>query len=167
MHPHLLFKFALTLACASGLLQIVCAQDLSPRAYMITPLHSNAVTLVYSFSDGGIAFEGAVPITDSNARISTSVVSLYHSLRLFGRSANFTAVLPYSVGNFSGKVLSNETNVYRSGLLDSSYRFSVNLIGGPAMDGPQFVKWRQKLLLGASLKVVAPTGQYDPTKLIN
>ena len=28
-------------------------------------------------------------------------------------------------------------------------------------------KWRQKTLLGVSLKVVAPTGQYDPTKLIN
>ena len=27
--------------------------------------------------------------------------------------------------------------------------------------------WRQKSILGASLKVVAPTGQYDPTKLIN
>ena len=28
-------------------------------------------------------------------------------------------------------------------------------------------KWHQKLLIGASIKVVAPTGQYDPTKLIN
>ena len=31
----------------------------------------------------------------------------------------------------------------------------------------KFMKWKQKVLLGASLKVVAPTGQYDPTKLIN
>jgi Putative MetA-pathway of phenol degradation len=31
----------------------------------------------------------------------------------------------------------------------------------------QFAGWKQKILLGASLKVVAPTGQYDPTKLIN
>lgn len=29
------------------------------------------------------------------------------------------------------------------------------------------MKWQQKILLGVSLKVVAPTGQYDPTKLIN
>jgi hypothetical protein len=28
-------------------------------------------------------------------------------------------------------------------------------------------KWKQKTLLGVSLKVVAPTGQYDPTKLVN
>ena len=28
-------------------------------------------------------------------------------------------------------------------------------------------KWKQKTLLGVSLKVLAPTGQYDPTKLVN
>ncbi len=31
----------------------------------------------------------------------------------------------------------------------------------------QFAKWKQKTILGASVKVVAPTGQYDPTKLVN
>jgi hypothetical protein len=31
----------------------------------------------------------------------------------------------------------------------------------------EFVKWKQKTLLGASLKVIAPTGQYDGTKLVN
>jgi hypothetical protein len=43
----------------------------------------------------------------------------------------------------------------------------VNLKGGPALPLNEFVKWRQKMLIGVSLKVVAPTGQYDPTKLIN
>ena len=31
----------------------------------------------------------------------------------------------------------------------------------------EFRKWRQKTILGASLKLVPATGQYDPTKLIN
>ena len=31
----------------------------------------------------------------------------------------------------------------------------------------EYGKWQQKTLLGFSFKVVAPTGQYDPTKLIN
>ena len=30
------------------------------------------------------------------------------------------------------------------------------------MPAPTFVKWKQKMLLGASLKIIAPTGQYDP-----
>jgi hypothetical protein len=64
-------------------------------------------------------------------------------------------------------VFGTETNVYRSGLFDAVFRFSVNLVGAPAMELSDFRKWRQKTLVGASLKVVAPTGQYDPTKLIN
>jgi hypothetical protein len=47
-------------------------------------------------------------------------------------------------------------------------RFSVNLIGGRSMSVEEFRKWRQKTILGASLKLVPPTGQYDPTtKLVN
>jgi hypothetical protein len=143
------------------------AQDLTPRAYVITPLHSNAVTLTYSYSTGNVLFEGAVPITDATANIHLPILGLYHSLGLFGRSANLTVVLPYGIGNFQGKVIGSETNVYRSGLLDSVYRLSVNLKGGPAMDLQSFKKWRQRTLIGASLKIVAPTGQYDPRKLLN
>lgn len=57
--------------------------------------------------------------------------------------------------------------VYRSGLLDSVFRLSVNLKGAPAMSPKGFRSWRQKTLIGASLTVSAPTGQYDPTRLIN
>jgi hypothetical protein len=44
-------------------------------------------------------------------------------------------------------VLSQQRSVYRSGLLDSDARFSVNLYGGPSMDLPKFAKWKQKVLL--------------------
>jgi hypothetical protein len=52
-------------------------------------------------------------------------------------------------------------------MLDSSFRFSVNLLGGPAMEPKEMAKWKQKRLLGASFKLIAPTGQYSGTKLIN
>jgi hypothetical protein len=64
-------------------------------------------------------------------------------------------------------VVGAETNAYRSGALDSAFRLSVNLKGGPAMDVQEFREWQRKMLVGINLKVVAPTGQYDPTKLIN
>ena len=143
------------------------AQDLAPRAYLITPVHSNAVTLTWSFYHGGLDFNNVVPITNASGTYSVPVFSLYHSLSFFGRSANITASLPYAVGTFSGDVGEDRHTLYRSGLADLSARLSVNLIGGPAMEVPQFVKWKQKRILGASLKVVAPTGQYDPHKLIN
>jgi hypothetical protein len=39
------------------------AQDLARRAYVITPLHFNAVTLTWSFYDGGLNLNGSVPVT--------------------------------------------------------------------------------------------------------
>src|ERR1700746_1683336 len=78
------------------------AQDLAPRAYLITPVHSNAVTLSYSFFGGELLFDGAVPITGATANVSLSVVSYTHSLGICGRSANISASLPYGIGNFRG-----------------------------------------------------------------
>lgn len=142
-------------------------QDLAPRAYLITPEHTNAIIVSCSYYGGNVQFDGTVPITGAVAHISVPILTYYHSLNFFGRSANVTAALPYGVGNFNGTVTGAAAHAYRSGLLDSVYRFAVNLKGGPAMPPEEFQKWRQKRLLGASVKIVAPTGQYDPTKLIN
>jgi len=156
------------LTCGSLLALGLCrAQDLAPRAYLITPSHSNVVTVTYSFQHGNIDTGGAVPITGATADIHVPLLTYYYSFGFFGRAANFTAYLPYGVGNFQGTVAGAEKNAYRSGLLDTGYRLSVNLIGGPAMPLSEFVKWKQRRLLGVSLRVVAPTGQYDPSKLVN
>jgi hypothetical protein len=129
--------------------------------------HSNAVNLTWSFYDGSINFNGALPSSDAKGQYNIGIVSYYHSFGVFGRSANFVAALPYAEGNFRGTAFGVEQHLYRSGLADSVYRVAVNLKGGPAMQPRDFMKWHQKVLLGASLKVNAPTGQYDPTKLIN
>ena len=143
------------------------AQDLAPRAYVITAIHANAVTLTYSFYDGGVNLNGTIPITGATGTYSVPVFSYFHTFSFFGRSANFAGSLPYGVGTFQGSVLGTQRQIYRSGLLDATLRLSVNLKGGAAMSLQQYSKWKQKVLLGASLKLIAPTGQYSPTKLVN
>lgn len=146
---------------------LLCAQTLAPRAYVITPVDSNALTVSTTLYHGGVLFDNAVPIADASGTISLNVATVYHSLSFFGRSANVTLGLPYAVASFQALVVSQQLNTYRSGLGDGVFRFSINLMGGPAMKLSQFTKWRQKRLLGASLLVQAPTGQYDPRLLIN
>ncbi len=163
----LAFKVAWPIAALACSLQMLWAQDLSPRAYVITALHSNAVTLTYSFYDGGLSFNGAIPVTGATGTYSVPIFTYYHSFGLFGHSANVNASVPYAVGTFQGDLIGKEKQLYRSGLLDSTIRVSVNLKGGPAMSPQQYAKWKQKTLLGVSLKVLVPTGQYDPTKLVN
>jgi hypothetical protein len=148
-------------------LRPLMGQELSPRAYFITPVNSNAITVIGSFYTGGLDFNGTIPITGATGTYGISLFSYYHSFGILGRSAIVSGVLPYAVGHFEGSVLGTQMTIYRSGLMDTSFRVSVNLKGGPAMSPQRFVKWKQTALLGVSLKVVAPTGQYDATKLVN
>jgi hypothetical protein len=152
-------------ACLAG--SLCHAQSLAPRAYVITPDHWNAVIITYSFYDGSVLFNGAVPITGASTRVNVPTFSYYRAFNFFGRSANITASLPYGVGHYQGKLVTVERQAYRSGLLDAEFRFSVNLKGGPSMSAKEFSSWRQKTLIGASLTVVTPTGQYYPNRLIN
>ena len=159
-HMRLLLAFMLlcSMAVATCSPQSVLAQDLSPRAYVITPLHSNAIIMTYSFFHGSVLFDGAAPITGATGTYSVPILSYYHSFGLLGRSANMNVSLPYAVGNFQGNVAGQPHQLYRSGLLDFTSRVSVNLKGGPSMPAQEFRKWRQKTLLGVSLKMLAPTG---------
>jgi len=54
------------IAIAAGLLAALVwplyAQDLSPRAFVITPVNSNAVTLICSFFDGKVNFNTSIAV---------------------------------------------------------------------------------------------------------
>ena len=147
--------------------QFISAQELAPRAYLITPVHSNAIVLTWSFYDGAVDFNGVYPYSGTAGVYHIPVLSYYHAFSLIGRSANVTASLPYGAGHFEGLVNAKQQSVYRSGLLDLTARLSVNIYGGKAMPLQELFTWKQKKLLGASLKIVAPTGQYKANALIN
>jgi hypothetical protein len=160
-------KLVLSTVVAGLSLRPLTGQELSPRAYFITPVNSNAITFIGSFYTGGLDFNGTIPITGATGTYGIPIFSYYHSFGILGRSANISGSLPYAVGHFRGSVLGSQMEIYRSGLMDTGFRISVNLKGGPAMSPPRFAKWKQTTLLGLSLKVIAPTGQYDSTKLVN
>ena len=92
MRPLLAFMLSFSMSGAIFSLSPVLAQDLSPRAYVITPLHSNAIIMGYSFFHGGILFEGAAPITGATGTYSVPSLSYYHSFSFLGRSANMNVV---------------------------------------------------------------------------
>ncbi len=156
----------------SGLISMVCligawAQDLAPRAYIVAPVRGNAITITWSNYTGNLNLNGAVPITDATGAYNVPVLSYSRTFGFFGRFASISASVPYGFGNFEGELNGTQKEAYRSGLFDSTVRFAVNLKGGPAMHVKEFLKWKQKLLIGASVKVVIPTGQYDGTKVVN
>jgi len=144
-----------------------CAQDLVPRAYLITPAGSNAITLSYSWNNGAVIFDPSVPVENAKGRFHTSVLSYYHSYALFGRSSNVVVSVPYATGLFEGTVNGITAQASPSGLADARIRFSMNIRGGRAMKLREFRDWREKSLIGVSLTAVVPTGQNDRARVLN
>src|SRR5664279_2146635 len=102
----LALKLVWPMVVAACSFQTLWAQDLAPRAYNLTPLHANAITVTYGFYDGALLFNGVVPINNATGKYNVPVLSYYHSFKMFGHFANITASLPYGVG--TSQEISNE-----------------------------------------------------------
>jgi hypothetical protein len=144
------------------------AQDLEPRAYSASPIGTNFVGFGFGRSSGDITFDPAVPLTDVTGTFYTPALGLGRTFALFGRQALATAALPYAWGDVSGNVGEQRASVHRSGLGDVRARLSVNLRGNPAQTVAEFARRKHRdFIIATSLSVVAPSGQYDNTKLVN
>jgi len=147
----------------------VSAQELEPRAYWITPRGSNAVYFGYTYLHGEVVFHPVLPFKNVDARLNSAFLGYYRAIDFFGRSANITVTLPYVWGTQEGLFLDEFHNVRQSGLADIQARFSVNLLGAKAMAIREFMEFRQDpgTIVGASIRIQAPTGQYNSSRLVN
>jgi len=143
------------------------AQELEPRAYAPNPTGANFVLVGYGYSSGDVVFDPSVPITNVTAHVNQSALFYGRTFGLFGRAASAAVQLPYVWGTVEGDVGEDRRSVYRSGLADLRLRLTANILGGPALAPREFAARAPRTTLGASVVVVAPTGQYDPAKLIN
>jgi hypothetical protein len=143
------------------------AADIEPRAYSNAPVGINFLITGYAQSRGGLSTDPASPIQDARLRINTGAVAYVRTLDIGGKAGKFDVIVPYS--GLSGNALVNGSPAERhvTGLNDPRFRLSVNFIGAPALTAQEFASYRQDLIVGASLQVSAPLGQYDPERLVN
>jgi hypothetical protein len=149
------------------LMESIQAQDLDPRAYIRFPVNSTYFFAGFGYSTGSVVTDPTAPIQDLQADVESPVLGAGHSFSLFGRSAQLTAALPYGWAQLSGIVLGDARTATRSGFGDMRLKFSVLLLGGAAATLGELAKAPRTTLLGTSLTIIAPTGQYFPDKLIN
>jgi hypothetical protein len=143
------------------------AQELEPGAYWPIPTGLNIVTVVNTLNWGDLAFDPSAPIDEASAIINTTAFAFTRAFSLAGRSANAGVVVPVVGGHLEGLYLGVPAEAGRFGLGDPRLRFAMNLYGAPAMPPNAFSSYRQRTLVGVSLTVAPPLGQYDSTKLIN
>jgi len=158
---------------AAGTLSLVLlpvgasAQELEPGAYWPIPVGLNIATVVNSVNWGDLAFDPSAPIDEANATINTTAFAFTRALAVAGRSTNLSVVLPVVGGHVEGRYLGEPAEVGRFGLGDPRVRIAMNLYGAPAMVPKAFAGYRQRMLVGVSLTIAPPLGQYDSAKLIN
>jgi hypothetical protein len=143
------------------------AQDIEPRAYSNAPVGMNFLIGGYAFTQGGIVFDPALPVTDPDLDTSSAVLAYARVLDLWGMSGKIDTIVPYTW--LSGSASSAGGSIERvvDGLADPRARLSVNMFGAPALSLREFRDYRQDLIVGASLQVSAPLGQYDNRRLVN
>lgn len=128
---------------------------------------TNFLIANYTRSDGDVSTDPSLPISNVHATINTGVVGYSRTFGLFERTASAAIALPYLRGDVSGVVGEQGTRVTRSGLGDLRLRFAQSLAGSPALTPAAFAQHEPTASLGTSLVVIAPTGDYNPSHLVN
>ena len=159
------FRALLAIAFAAA---PVSAQELEPGAYTVSPVGTNLLNVGYVFNDGDVAFDPSLPIEDGSATIHTATIAYGRSVDLAGRSATLLVAVPIVAGHLEGLYLGERAVADRKGFADIRIRVGVNLYGAPARRLPEFAKTPpSKINVGASIAIVAPTGQYDTQRIVN
>ncbi len=143
------------------------AQELDPRAYVHAPVNSTFLVVGFGLSGGGVLTDETLPLTEVKATVEAPSLAVGRTFDLFGKTAQALVAVPYSWAQVFFNVAGSGTNVARTGLADTRLRLSVLLRGAPAASIAEIAKAPRRTIVGASLSVVAPTGQFFPEKLIN
>ncbi len=145
----------------------VQAQEIEPRAYTNAPIGVNFLVAGIGYSEGGISFDPAVRLTNANIKTDLAALAYARVLDIGGQSAKFDLIVPYASLNGTADYIGQPVVRDISGFGDPKLRLSMNFLGAPALTLDQFAGYRHDLIVGGSLQVSLPIGQYDPAKLVN
>ena len=154
---------ALHLAMPIGL----AGQDVAPRVYTPAPVGVNAISLVYAFSTGAVLFDKTLPVENVNGDIHSITGAYSRAIGVFGLAGRVDLVLPFVIGDWQGDVEGIGATTSRTGFADPVARFALFFIGAPALSRAEFAQFKPKTVVGATLRLRVPLGQYDADRLIN
>lgn len=157
----------LLLVVVPGWADSACAQDLEPRSYTNIPVGLNFLVAGYGYTEGSVLSDPSIPVEDADLRVHSSLLSYARSLDFWGRSGKVDVIVPYASADGSGSFMGEKRQRDISGFADPRFRVSVNLYGAEAMSLKEYADYQQDVILGASLQVAPPLGQYDADKLLN
>ncbi|HRZ07448.1 MAG TPA: hypothetical protein P5102_15115 [Candidatus Competibacteraceae bacterium] len=157
-------KAALLVLALAAHAASVWAQEIEPRAYSNIPLDVNFLIAGYGYGEGGLVTDPALPLENANLQTHTTALAYARSFGVWGQSGKFDITLPYAWISGTAEYAGQPRERTVSGLGDPRLRFSLNLYGAPALSLKEFASYQQDLIVGASVQVSIPAGQYDADK---
>jgi len=143
------------------------AQSLEPRLYSNAPTDLNFLVIGYAHTEGALADNIIPDLVDPELKANIAVVAYARFLDLAGQSAKVDVVVPTVCLNGEATYQGSPATRDVCGLGDIKARFAWNVLGAPALSLKEFSSYKQDILVGLSLQLTAPTGQYDASNLVN
>jgi hypothetical protein len=156
--------------CVSGMIlaqSSAVAQDLEPRKYVSTPVGQNFVRMAAGYLTGEVNISPGLPLEGANISAWGASVAYLRTLDIGGNASSFDAYLPYfcADGSALNQGILEGRNVCGTG--DARLRLTYNFVGAPSVSLEEFARRKKEVVIGTSVQVYVPTGQYDDTKLLN
>lgn len=145
----------------------IAAQELEPRAYAANPVGVRFAIASVHYSTGDVVFEPTSVLSDVKADVYAATLGLGGTFALFGRSASAAVAVPFGWGKITGNVSEERASAERAGLADTRVRVAVNWLGGRALPLAEFARRVPSTVVGTSVAISLPTGQYFSDRLIN
>jgi hypothetical protein len=146
---------------------VLTAQDVQPRVYAPAPTGVNLLTLGYAFSSGSVLFDKTVPIDNATGDIHSLNVAYSRSIAVLGMAGRADVAVPFVTGDWEGKVEKSMQSTSRTGFGDPILRYSLFIFGAPALTRDEFAGFQPKTIVGVTMRMQLPLGQYDANKIIN
>jgi len=141
------------------------AQFTDARNYAEGPVGLNSLEFTYAYVRGNASLDTALVVSSENLDLNKGTFSYTHNFSMLGRLAWVSANVP--LASLAGTVAGTNASGSTSGLGDSSFELAMLLKGGPALSAAELASYERPMILGMSLTVTAPTGEYDGNKLLN
>jgi hypothetical protein len=162
MYPTVAFS-----AFAICFFPIAHAQTMEPLSYTNSPIGLNFLVAGYAYQTGSVLVDPSLPLKNVKATVDSAFLAYSRVIDFWGQSGSLALVAPYAWLSASGDVFQQSRTVDRTGLSDITLRLSVNLYGAPALSLKQFRSYHQDFIIGVTLAMTAPTGQYISSRLVN
>jgi hypothetical protein len=144
------------------------AQELEARSYSLSPVGTTFVIGGFGRSQGPIVLDPSLDVDNVQGDLWITTLGIGRVFGLAGRQARMLAVVPIASGDVAGQVHGASERQPLNGAVDPRFKISVGLHGAPALTVSEFGRApRGTLLIGASLTVAPPWGQYEPAQLVN